>query len=149
MSDAKSKRILILANRTAVTPKVVEVVRQRAKAGDSSFALLITAEDPTGEEAEEMLELSVPILEEAAGEPIARLIGNPNPVLAVREALEREGGFDEVIIATLPERVSRWLRRDLPRRIEQLGVPVTVVVAKQAQRPVWAEETYERAPWLP
>lgn len=148
MSDSKSKRILILANRTAATPRLAETVRQRAAAGDSSFALLIPAEDPSGEQAEQMLELSVPILEEAAGARVERLIGNPNPVLAVREALER-GGYDEVVIATLPERVSRWLRRDLPSRIEQLGVPVTVITAQQAQRPVWAEEAYARPPWLP
>ncbi len=37
-------------------------------------------------------------------------------------------GFDEVIVSTLPTKVSRWLRQDLPCRIgRKVSVPVTVV----------------------
>jgi hypothetical protein len=51
----------------------------------------------------------------------------------VEQTIER-GGFDEIIISTLPARVSHWLRRDLPHRVEALGLPVTVVTAKQSAR---------------
>jgi hypothetical protein len=44
--------------------------------------------------------------------------------------------FDEVIVSTLPERVSHWLKRDLPTRIERLGIPVTVVRARTAREPL-------------
>ena len=39
-------------------------------------------------------------------------------------------GFDEIIVSTLPARVSRWLHMDLPRKVAGLGVPVTTVTAK-------------------
>ena len=39
--------------------------------------------------------------------------------------------FDEVIVSTLPARISRWLRLDLQGRIARLGVPVELVSAEQ------------------
>jgi hypothetical protein len=45
-------------------------------------------------------------------------------------------GIDEIIISTLPARVSHWLRRDLPHRVEQFGLAVTIVTAQQSERAV-------------
>jgi hypothetical protein len=42
-----------------------------------------------------------------------------------------EGDFDEIIVSTLPKKRSKWLRRDLIRQIERLGLPVTAVVPRQ------------------
>jgi hypothetical protein len=36
-----------------------------------------------------------------------------------------------VIISTLPARVSKWLRLDLPSKITGLGLPVTTVTARE------------------
>lgn len=54
------------------------------------------------------------------------MVGEEDPFEAVSRVL-RDLSFDEVIVSTLPKRVSEWLRRDLPHRIERLGVPVTTV----------------------
>lgn len=87
------------------------------------------------------LELAIPLLEEASGGHVDGIIGDCDPVVAVRQTLMNVGA-DEIIISTLPVRVSRWLRRDLPRRVKEFGLPVTVVTAEQSehaateQRPV-------------
>jgi hypothetical protein len=79
------------------------------------------------------LELAIPLLEDAVGGHVDGLIGDSDPFIAVREAVTSVG-FDEIMISTLPARVSRWLRRDLPRRVEEFGLPVTVVTAQQSER---------------
>jgi hypothetical protein len=61
------------------------------------------------------------VLEEAAGGRIEALIGSHDPLAAVQDALNLQG-YDEVIISTLPPRVSRWLRLDLPHKVAALGV---------------------------
>jgi hypothetical protein len=57
------------------------------------------------------------------------LLGDPAPLTAVEDAINLHG-FDEVIVSTLPARVSRWLKLDLPSKIGGLGLPVTTVTAK-------------------
>jgi hypothetical protein len=79
------------------------------------------------------LELAIPLLEEAVGGHVEGIVGDTDPFVAVRDAVERLG-FDEIIVSTLPARVSHWLRRDLPSRVQQLGLPVTVVTATQSAR---------------
>ena len=33
----------------------------------------------------------------------------------------QNGAYDDVLVSTLPRRVSKWLRRDLPTRMRRLG----------------------------
>ncbi len=79
------------------------------------------------------LELAIPLLEDAAGGHVDGIIGGSDPFEAIRESVEKSG-VDEILISTLPARVSRWLRRDLPRRVKEFGLPVTVVTAQQSAR---------------
>ena len=138
-------RILVVANRTAATPALVEAVRRRARAGPCSFALLVpqlACEIPYGdEEARKTLDQAIPLLEEAAGSAVTPLIGPSDALLAVERVLVHER-VDEVIVSTLPERVSQWLKRDLPSRIERLELPVTVVRARAARPPLHEPPIY-------
>jgi hypothetical protein len=127
--QAGSRRILVVANRTASTPMLLEAVRNRAQQGPCSFALLIPNEPRKGA-TDWTLETAVPSLERAAGGPVEGIVGEADPFEAVKSALQ-DPGFDEVIISTLPKRVSEWLRRDLPHRVEKLGVPVTTITQEE------------------
>ena len=137
MASSAPARVLIVAYRTAATPLLLNAVRARANRSPCSFTLLMPRPywDPDTDEAVVTLELAIPLLEQAAGGHVDGVIGNNDPFVAVREAITNIG-FDEILISTLPARVSHWLRRDLPRRVEQFGLPVTVVTAEQSKRPM-------------
>jgi hypothetical protein len=135
MERSVSRNILIVANRTAATPQLIDVVRKRASEGPCRFALLVprTFWDADTEQSAITLELAIPLLEEAAGSHVHGLIGDADPFVAVSGALD-EGAYDEIIISTLPARVSHWLHIDLPARVQRLGLPVTVLTARKADR---------------
>jgi hypothetical protein len=99
----------------------MRVARERP----SSFRLLIP-DAPKSAQSDWTMELALPLLERAAGSPVEGVTGQDDPFEAIRRTVA-ESHYDEIVISTLPARVSKWLRRDLPRRVEALGVPVTVI----------------------
>jgi hypothetical protein len=137
MDGTRARNVLIVANRTAATPALLAEVSRQASAASRRFTLLVPRPfwDADTEESAITLELAIPLLEEAAGARVEGLVGAEDPFLAVSGALEAEP-YDEVIISTLPVRVSRWLHIDLPARVGRLGLPVTVVTAKKSDRPL-------------
>jgi len=136
--------VLIVAGWTAATPALLEAVRARAARGRARFHLLVPnpsehAEITDGErkrhheEGERVLALALPLIEEAAGAPADGSVSiRHDPMDAIEETLH-EGDFQEIIVATLPHGVSRWLHVDLPHRVSHLGLPVTTIVAADAR----------------
>jgi hypothetical protein len=129
--------VLIVANRTAASPALLEAVRGRAAQGPTGFHLVVPAsppglhklvdpEDHGREEAMANLRAALPALSVAARSEVTGHVGDPNPVAALEDAVHA-GSYDEIIVSTLHSRVSRWMRMDLPSKASHLGVPVTHV----------------------
>jgi nucleotide-binding universal stress UspA family protein len=83
--------------------------------------------------AEQRLAAAVRQIQAAGGQADGE-VGDPDPLAAVRDALGRHE-VDEIIISTLPQGLSRWLRRDLPRQVQRLnGLPVTPIIGRHPDR---------------
>ena len=129
MDTQTRKRVLIVANQTAATHRLLEAVSRRRRSGPCEFALLIP-DVADRKKADWTLDSAIPLLRRAAAGPIEGLVGGEDPFTSVQDAV-RDGNFDEIIISTLSKKSSKWLRRDLVRKVEGLGLPVTNVMPRQ------------------
>lgn len=159
--DVVVRRYLIVANETLAGDIVPGLVADRVAAGPSEFHILVPASpsretqrlralvgDPVSgysavdlvglqeaqardrERARERLETFVDRLSDFRS-MITSEIGRPDPFAAITQVMGRSS-FDEIIISTGQPGVSRWLRLDLPSRVQRaFPIPVVVVHPKQ------------------
>jgi hypothetical protein len=136
-SSQTPARVLVVAHKTAATQPLLDAVRERAQRGPATFTLLVPnpahglhkvvdPEDQQASEAQTVIDEAIPALSEAAGAAVEGIVGDADPVAAVHDAINLRG-FDEVIVSTLPVRLSRWLKLDLPSKVAGMGLPVTTV----------------------
>lgn len=152
-------RYLVVANQTLGGAALDRAVRERIERGDAQFHVVVPMVEPAMEVTswapqDPLFGMPVPIeatqesMEEAQHRSERRLramveaitalggdadgeVGSVDPYSAVEQVLERED-FDEVIVSTLPPGISRWIRMDLPSRIERLApCPVVTVEADE------------------
>jgi hypothetical protein len=134
------RRYLVVANQTLGGEHLAEEVRQCLQAGPGRFHVLVPATPPQGHAlwtegeahsvAEARLERALADFR-AMGAEADGEVGDANPLQAVADVLGREE-FDEIILSTLPPGPSRWLKQDLPHRLERFGLPVRHIVAEHA-----------------
>jgi hypothetical protein len=132
--------VLVVAHQTAATDALLDAVRGRAQQGPARFHLVVPRRphgmhkvvDPVEadeHEAQVVLDDALPKLSRAAGTAVTGSVGDPEPLMAIEDAVNL-GDYDEIIISTLPLGISRWLKLDIVSKARALGLPVTHVGAK-------------------
>ena len=156
------RRYLVVANRTLHRAELQEELRKRINAGSCSFFVLVPntraaeyeavpadgvvlqprmwwwvtdyAPPATDEEAtaQAWQRLSQMLADLAALEvPAQGDLGSSSPLEAM-EKVFTDHRFDEIIVVTMPQLISRWLRADLPHQVERrFGLPVTTIITKR------------------
>jgi GABA permease len=140
MDAMESSRILVVANQTACGDELLEAIRARMAAGPCQFTLLVPATPPSehatwteGDAVAIARRRMNQALERfrAEGTEVEGVVGDSSPVRAIDDVLI-EQPHDEIILSTLPSGVSRWLKKDLPHRVEQrFALPVTTVISQR------------------
>jgi hypothetical protein len=132
-SPTQTARILVVANRTASTPALLDEVGRRARDG-ASFTLLIPSEKGADHALDWTPQIAEQLLTQAGCDSVRMLACGPDAMDTIHGAVAG-GDCDEIIVSTVPEHLARWLHHDLPHRIEHLGMPV-VVIPPEADAPL-------------
>src|SRR3954452_17918908 len=96
MESSAPTRVLVVAHKTAATPALLQAVRDRAARGPCEFTLLvpnamgsldrvIAPEAQADTEPNAVLDLALPLMEEAAGSRVLGLVGDPAPLTAIQD----------------------------------------------------------------
>jgi hypothetical protein len=134
-------RYLVIANQTIAGRPLADVIEARLADGPCYFRIVVPATPAHGLTwtdgevlgvARRRLSAAIDALR-ALGAEVDGEVGDASPVVAAADVLRRGPPYDEIIVSTFPPGVSRWLKMDLPRRLERLfGVPVCHVVVARA-----------------
>jgi hypothetical protein len=125
------RSFLVVANVTSSSDELIQTLGERARKEPANFMLLIPATPLGGGHAaaSETLDQALEQMREAGLEADGA-VGDADPLIAVTEAWDPKK-YDEIIVSTLPMRLSKWLHAGLPERIAKLtGAPVTHVVSQ-------------------
>lgn len=122
---------LVVANRTTRSDELIDALKQRAADEQHLFVVVVPQEGGGGLAAQQARGRLSQLRERArhAGLIVAGLVGDPDPYTAVMNALEFFR-VDDIVISTLPETRSGWLRANLVERVRRsTNCPVEHVVA--------------------
>ena len=129
--------VLVLANETIGGKNLLDAVRERAAQGDARFHVVVPLTRPkhgnviydeaVRDSAQVRVDLALAFMREEGisgrGE-----VGDGDPLNAAHDVIA-DRGISEIIVSTLPESTSGWMRRDLIEALENdTGLPVKHVV---------------------
>jgi len=132
------RRYLVVANQTLGGAHLLSLLRELGEK-PSTFHVLVPATPPAdhlwteGEAttiAHRRLEIALERFRKL-GIEVTGEVGDGRPLQAIDDVLAREA-FDEIVLSTLPPRLSRWLKLDLIHRVQTtFGLPVRHVIASR------------------
>jgi hypothetical protein len=125
--------VVVLANRTAASPELIDALVHRAERGPIVVTLVMPAAGAgtaARTAARERLEAALAAWREAGVQRCDGVVCDPSPFEAFTEVWDPLR-HDEAIVCTLPGESSRWIRSDLPHSVARYtGVSVMHVVAQ-------------------
>jgi hypothetical protein len=132
---------LVLASRTLRGEQLLERLRAKAaQEGQHLFIIVVPQEDGSGDAPRRARARLADVLDRvhAAGLLASGMIGDPDPYTAAVNALELFR-VDDVLISTLPDERSGWMRAQLVERVRGVSsVPVEHIVIDVAAAPAAA-----------
>jgi hypothetical protein len=139
VNTAKPARVLVLGDRTAANPALLDAIRARAEEGPAQFRIVVPNPAPAewhpmhperrdkAAEAERALTAALPDIEAAAGGTVIASVSIRNDPMDVVDAVMFHEPIDEIIVSQPPHPVERWFHVDLPHRLAHLKLPITVI----------------------
>jgi hypothetical protein len=128
--------VIVLANRTAPAPELIEALLERQQRGPISVTLVMPAGGPGSADratARERMHQALEAWRAAGIETCDGVVCDPSPLEALEEVWDPMR-HDEVIVCTLPGRSSKWIRSDLPHAVRRFtGAHVTHVVTHERE----------------
>jgi hypothetical protein len=128
--------VIVLANRTAAAPELIEALAHRNERGPIHATLVMPAAGPgtaARAAAKKRLDTALEAWRAAGIERCDGVVCDPVPLEALAEVWDPMR-HDEVIVCTLPGQSSKWIRSDLPHAVARYtGVSVTHVVAQDPE----------------
>jgi hypothetical protein len=138
------RRYLVVANQTLAGGHLLSALRDLRDKGPCSFHVVVPATPPkdhawTEAEARHTARLRLDAATgalSAEGLEVTGEVGDEHPVEAVQDILLRGERFDAIVLSTLPPGRSRWLKRNVVRRLEgTTGLRVIHVIGQPAPAP--------------
>lgn len=125
MSEAAPRRMLVVANLTESTPRLLEEVKRRAH--DGCAVTLIVPPERHPDAPDWSPEDAKNLVQHAAGTSRVEVVDPGPDAAATIGEIAHSGACDEILLCTPAEHHPHWHRHSLPDRIQKLGIPVTVI----------------------
>ncbi len=130
------RKFLVVANQTLGGTELKAEIERRIADGDCEFHVVVPVtrledyhgstggsadlygqEDQARKQAHRRMMALVGEIRDAGAKADGEL-GDANPLVAIQKAISTRH-YDEIVLSTFPQGVSKWLKMDLPSRVER------------------------------